>query len=349
MTKGAILSSADVHEAGCSEIARFGFLLLPEFPLYALVPAIEALRIANQNHGRKLYDWLLLSESGSSVRSGNGTTLSVDATIKEVTCLPTVLVFAGNHPTQHISKQLLSWLRRLGRHGSTLGGIDTGTFALAKAGLLDGHQVTMHWESISTFRECYPHIQVSEQIYCVDKNRITCAGGHATLDLMLHLIAKHDGAALSQIVANAFVTHRPRHESEAQRFEQELLANESKSPLKCILHDMEQNIQTPLTAETLAKRAGISVRALSRIVHDRIGESPMNYYRKLRLQSARNALFYSDLAIQDIALTCGFSSPEVFSRTFRGHFGVSPREFRRKFATDELKHFRPELEQRLIS
>ena len=346
MLKGACDQTAGLHEA--PEIVRYGFLLMPEFPLYALIPAIESLRIANQNHGRKLYDWLLLSESGSSVRSSNGTSLSVDATIREINCLPTVLVFAGNHPTQHNSKLLLNWLRRLGRHGSTLGGIDTGTFVLAEAGLLDGHQVTMHWESISTFRECYPHIKVSEQIFCVDKNRVTCAGGHATLDLMLHLITKRDGAALSQIVANAFVTHRPRHESEAQRFEQELLESESKSPLKCILQDMEKNIQTPLTAETLAKRAGISVRALSRVVHDRIGESPMNYYRKLRLQSARNALFYSDLPIQDIALTCGFSSPEVFSRTFRGHFGVSPREFRRKFASDELKHFRPELEQRLI-
>lgn len=349
MIKGASDNMAGLHVAEAPEIARFGFLLLPEFPLYALVPAMEALRIANQNHGRKLYDWLLLSESGSSVRSGNGMSLSVDATIKEISWLPTVLVFAGNHPTQHISKQLLNWLRRLGRHGTTMGGIDTGTFALAEAGLLDGHQVTMHWESVSTFRECYPKIQVSEQIFCVDNNRVTCAGGHATLDLMLHLIARRDGAALSQIVANAFVTHRPRHDSEAQRFEPKLLANDSNSPLTRILHDMEQNIQTPLTAETLAKRAGISVRALSRVVHDRIGESPMNYYRKLRLQSARNALFYSDMAIQDIAITCGFSSPEVFSRTFRGHFGVSPREFRRKFASDELKHFRPELDQRLMS
>ncbi|MFO0992524.1 MAG: AraC family transcriptional regulator [Hyphomicrobiales bacterium] len=116
-----------------SDVVRFGFLLLPEFPLYALVPAMEALRIANQNHGRKLYDWLLISESDTSVRSGNGMSLSVDATIAGVNSLPTVLVFGGNHPMQHLSKRLLNWLRRLARHGCVMGGIDTGTFALAES------------------------------------------------------------------------------------------------------------------------------------------------------------------------------------------------------------------------
>lgn len=337
------------HRSEEPEIERFGLLLLPEFPLYALAPAIEALRIANQNHGRKVYDWLLLSETGPSVRSSNGMSLSVNATIKEINWLPTVLVFAGNHPTQHISKQLLNWLRRLARHGSTIGGIDTGTFALAEAGLLDGHRVTMHWESVSTFRECYPRIEVVEQLFCVDRDRITCAGGHATLDLMLYLIARRQGIALAQVVANAFVAHRPRHDGEPQRLEPKLLGIDNSSPIARILQDMEQNIQTPLTAQSLAKRAGISVRALTRIVHDRLGESPMQYYRKLRLQSARNALFYSDLAIQDIATSCGFSSPEVFSRTFKEHFGLSPREFRNRFASDELKRFRPELEQQLMS
>ena len=327
-----------------SDVIRFGFLLLPEFPLYALVPAMEALRIANQNQGRKLYDWVLISEDGASVCSGNGMSLGVDATIADITWLPKVLVFGGNHPTQHLSKRLLNWLRRLARHGCVMGGIDTGTFALAGAGLLDGHTVTMHWESVSTFRERYPGIRVSEQLFEIDEERMTCAGGHATLDLMLAVIAKRHGSALAQVVANAFVAHRPRAESEPQRLPPRILTNDINSPLNRILQDMENNIQTPLSAQTLARRAGVSVRALSRLLHDRLGESPMSYYRKVRLQAARNSLFYSDVAIQDVAASCGFASPEVFSRTFKYHFGVSPREFRRRFAADELRRFRPEFD-----
>jgi AraC-like DNA-binding protein len=82
-------------------------------------------------------------------------------------------------------------------------------------------------------------------------------------------------------------------------------------------------------------------------MRDRTGEPPMRYYRKVRLQAARNALFYSESPIQDIGLSCGFSSPEVFSRTFRMHFGMSPREFRQKFAREELSRYRPELELQL--
>lgn len=330
------------------DVVRFGFLLLPEFPLYALVPAMEALRIANQNHGSKLYDWVLMSESGLPVRSGNGMSLSVDARIADVNWLPTVLVFGGNHPIQHLSKRLLNWLRRLARHGCVMGGIDTGTFALAEAGLLEGRDVTMHWESVSTFRERYPGIQVSEQLFRIDEERVTCAGGHATLDLMLALIAMRHGAVLAQVVANAFVAHRPRNEAEPQRLSPRILSNDLASPLTRILQDMENNIQTPLSAKALARRAGVSVRALSRLLNDRLGESPMSYYRKIRLQAARNALFYSDVAIQDVAASCGFASPEVFSRTFKDHFGVSPREFRHRFAADGLRRFRPELEQRLV-
>jgi len=338
----------DSRRRNASDVIRFGFLLLPEFPLYALVPAMEALRIANQNHGRKLYDWLLISESEASVRSGNGMSLSVDATIADVAALPTVLVFGGNHPMQHLSKRLLNWLRRLARHGCTMGGIDTGTFALAEAGLLSGREVTMHWESVSTFKEHYPGIKVCDRLYKIDDDRITCAGGHATLDLMLGLIGKLHGAALAQIVANAFVAHQPRIETEPQRPQPRLLGNDSNSPLKRVFRDMEQNINTPLSAPALAKRAGISVRALSRLLHGRIGESPMSYYRKIRLQAARNALFYSDTAIQDIAASCGFASPEVFSRSFKDHFGISPRVFRQRFTSDELRRFRPEIEQKLL-
>lgn len=333
--------------AGNGDAVRYGFLLLPEFPLYALVPAIEALRIANQNRGRRLYDWSLISVDGEAVKAGNGMSLTVDASIADISWFPTVFVFGGNHPVQQFSKRLLNWLRKLARHGGVLGGVDTGAFALAEAGLLNGYKVTVHWESVTTFRDMYPGIEVTEQLYMIDRDRITCAGGHATLDMMLGLIARRDGPALAQVVANAFVAQRTRRENEPQRLEARQLSGDSHSPFTRILHDMEENITVPLSAHHLAERAGISLRALSRVLRDRIGEPPMRYYRKVRLQAARNALFYSDIPIQDIAASCGFGSPEVFSRTFKTHFGLAPREFRRKFASDELKRFRPELDQQL--
>lgn len=336
------LKSEDNPERIC-----FGFLLLPEFPLYGLVPAIEALRIANQNNGRKIYDWQLISETGGPVHAGNGVSLNVDTTVTNAGWLPIVLVFAGNHPTRHLSKGVLNWLRRLARHGSVVGGVDTGAFALAEAGLLHDRRATLHWESFFTFRELYPDIEVIEQLYNIDRGRITCAGGHATLDMMLDIISGLNGPALAQVVANAFVAHRQRDSDEPQRLDPWPPHQDGKSPLNRVLQGMEENIQTPLSAGALADQAGVSVRALNRLVHESLGDAPMSYYRKVRLQAARRMLFYSDLAIRDVAFACGFGSPEVFSRCFKAHFGVSPREYRRRTSSHELERYRPELRQEL--
>lgn len=112
---------------------------------------------------------------------------------------------------------------------------------------------------------------------------------------------------------------------------------------------METSLETPLSVRQLAAQAGISVRQLERLVQNAFGESPMRYYLKLRLQVARNHLFYGRMPIQQIAEVCGFSSPAVLSRTFRAYFGVSPRAFRAQFSGDQLRRFHPEIRQQLTA
>ncbi|MFL5258198.1 MAG: GlxA family transcriptional regulator [Hyphomicrobiales bacterium] len=329
------------------DVVRYGFLLLPEFPLYALIPAIEALRIANQNSAKRLFSWHMFSADGSPVKASNGMTMPVEAAIIGVKWFPTVFVCAGNHPMEHARKSVLNWLRRLDRHGATLGGIDTGPLILAAAGLLEGYRVTLHWEALNMFRDQFPDISVSEQLFVHDRERITCAGGSAALDLMLHLIARRHGSGLAQIVANAFIAQRPRSESEPQRVPATQISGDRNSPLTRILEEVEHNLEAPVSAGELAAKARLSVRAMGRILRDRVGESPMRYYLKMRLQAARNALFYSDVPIHDIAARYGFSCPEVFSRSFKAHFGVTPRSFRQQFTAERLRLFRPELEQQI--
>jgi transcriptional regulator GlxA family with amidase domain len=326
---------------------QIGFLLLPQFSLYTLVPAIESLRIANQNAGRQLFSSHLFSVDGRPVPACNGMLLTPERSIGEVPYFPTLFVCAGNEPSQHCAKRLLNWLRRLARHGAVLGGLDTGTFALAAAGVLEGYRATVHWETIGVLRELYPNVTVSEQLYVVDRHRITCAGGTATLDLMLYLIGTKCGRNLAQIVANGFVHGRRRHDAEQQRVSADDAFGHADPRLARVIQAMEADIEAPLSAVELAAAAGMSVRQLERLVRDRLDDTPMRYYLKLRLQTARNHLFYGDMPIQDIAAACGFSSPPVFSRTFHAHFGLSPREFRSQFSGDQLRRFRPEIRQQL--
>lgn len=320
-----------------------GFLLLPEFPAYAFVLASEALRVANQNAGARLFSAYLITADGKPVSAGNGMTITPDLGIADAPFLPTVIVFACNHPEDHARRATLNWLRRLDRHGALLGAVDTGQFVLAKAGLLDGYTVTLHWEAMSLFREHYPEIELRETLFAIDRNRITCAGGVATLDMMLHLIAGRHGRALAEVVANGLVHGRIRNDGESQRATAEDALGVVNQRLASIIHAMEAHLETPLTTEALALRAGISVRQIERLMRETLGETPSRYYLKLRLQAARNHLFYGNMPIQEISRACGFSSPSVLSRAFRHHFGVSPREFRRQFSADRLERFRPEL------
>src|SRR5262245_27167330 len=331
------------------EPERVGFLLLPEFPIYAVIPAVEALRIANQNSGRRLYDWQLVSIDGGPVQAGNGMSLSVDAGLTEIPWIPTAIVCAGNHPLQHVNRRVLDWLRRLSRHGAALGAIDTGVFALARAGLLEGYRVTLHWEAAGMFRDLYPQIAVREQLFEIDRDRLTCAGGLAALDLMLELIRRRHGLRLAQIVANGFVAQRLRRPEEPQRPESDWALAHAGSPLGAVLALMKQNLGAPLRTAELAAAAKLSSRALHRLMQKHLGCSPMRYYRRMRLAAARNALFYSDLPIQDIAADCGFSSPALFSRSFHGRYGESPREYRSKITREELRRFTPELDHRIAS
>lgn len=328
-------------------VEEIGFLLLPQFPIYATILALEALRIANQCAGRRLFRTSLFSVDGRPVRATNGMELEPDRGIGEVPFCPMVIVVAGNEPLPHLSRTLLGWLRRLDRHGAVLGAIDTGASALARAGLLRGVKVAVHWEATPLFREHFPELEPVEQLYTVDASRLTCAGGIATLDLMLELIRRRAGSELAETVRAGLVHKRARAAAEPQHPPHPTLTGPTDRRLESVIAFAERHLDQPLPPRELARRIGLSVRQLERLTKARLGESPAELVRRLRLLAARNHLFYGDLSIQEIAVATGFSSPSVLSRCFKARFGLPPREFRKQFSGDRLERFRPEVRQEL--
>jgi transcriptional regulator GlxA family with amidase domain len=181
---------------------RFAFVLLPKFSMMAFASAIEPLRIANRMAERTLYDWQIVSKEGGLVRASNGCMVATDQGLAEVSVapgqnLPTLILCTGLGAEHIADRELFAWLRRADRSGAVLGAICTGAHLLARAGLLDGHRCTIHWENLPGFMEQFPEIDVSADLFEVDRNRLTCAGGTAARDLMLHLIARDHGQALA--------------------------------------------------------------------------------------------------------------------------------------------------------
>jgi AraC family carnitine catabolism transcriptional activator len=331
-----------------SSCPHFNFILQPEFPANALILASDALRIANQNSGREIFRWNFVSESGGPVRASNGMWFDVDCEIQTMAPADVVLLFEGNLPTQRNSQALLGQLRASARFGAIVGGVDTGAFALAQAGLIgtgEASELVLHWEAVPTFRERFPTATILNQIYLVQDGRAHCAGGVAALDLVLDLIAGFNGSALANEVANALV-HTRRDAATEQRNDPRPASQHT--PLSGqIVALMEDNLDFPLTLGELAGELGISQRTLSRECNRMFGESPMRIYLHVRLQAARNILFYEEFSIKEVALACGFSYPALFSRAFRKLFNQTPRDFRLAVRQSQSLAVRPEI-RRLI-
>lgn len=329
-------------------VPAFNFILQPEFPLNALVLASEALRIANQNSGREIFRWRFVSEDGAPVRASNGLWMSADDSLHAMPAADFYLVFEGNLPMQRNSSKLLNQLRTAARFGATIGAVDTGTFALAQAGLIDRREVVLHWEAVPAFRERFPGVGVNGQIYLIDGQRLTCAGGIATLDMMLDLIGRLKTPTLASEVANALV-YAPRPAATPQRLDD--LPGGARKPVLSdrIVALMERNLDFPLPLDEIAERLEVSPKTILRECRRSFDETPMRLYLRIRLQAARNMLFYEEFGIKDVATACGFSYPSVLSRAFHAQFGMTPRDFRASLRRQQSQTYRPEVRRLSIT
>lgn len=324
------------------DLSEVAFLLVPEFSAYGLVPLAEALRIANQNSGQRLFHWRYISHDGSPVQASSG--LVHDEIHGDLGLLGeagVVFVCAGNHPLQYSSARLHAALRRFARFGGIIGAIDGGAFILAEAGLLNGHSATVHWEMEDLFVERYPQITLRRDLFVLDGSVLTCAGGIASLDMALWMIEQLHGKALAQVVANGFVYPFPRNTSDPQSATISVSEPERLDPrLRRMVDFMHSHVESPLSVEQLSRQCGISRRHLSRLCREQLGRTPENYYLQLRIEAAKVHLFHSAMSIKTIGLKCGFSTSQDFSRAFRRLAGVTPRVFRDQYNTANLALFR---------
>ncbi|MEM6481824.1 MAG: AraC family transcriptional regulator, partial [Pseudomonadota bacterium] len=173
------------------------FVLLPKLTLLAFTSAIEPLRVANQVSGKALYRWFVMSEDGAGVICSCGVNIKPDSELRALPKAAQVFICAGIEPNSTSTATLNRWLARQAAHGVYPGGICTGAFALAKAGLLTDRRFTLHWENQPAFRETYPGLEPTGHLYEIDGTLLTCGGGSAASDMMLELIERDHGPALA--------------------------------------------------------------------------------------------------------------------------------------------------------
>ena len=256
----------------------------------------------------------------------------VDGPLATLEAASILYVVAAYDPLAHVDRTLKHWLKRQANAGITLGGVDTGAFVLAEAGLLQGFRVTVHWETIAAFIERYPELRTSHEIFEIDGQRITSAGGTASMDLMLELIARRHGRDLAIRVADQFVLGQIRPQKNLQRSPLGERYGVNNTKLLSAIAQMEQHIETPLAIDPLAANVGITRRQLERLFRTGMSESPAGFYLNLRLERGRQLLQQTDLSVMEVSLACGFESSSYFARCYKNRFQRPPRQDRRATA-----------------
>ena len=303
---------------------RFVFVLLDQFTMLCFACAVEPLRIANRMAGRTLYTWRIIGEGGESVTCSNGVTFRLDGDLDEIARDDTVMLCGGMHIQKATTKRVISWLRREARRGVTVGGLCTAGHTMARAGLLDGKRATIHWENQDSFAEEFDEVDLTKSVFVVDGNRISTAGGTASIDLMLKLIADDHGEELASAVADQLIYSSIRTDQDTQRLSIPSRIGVRHPKLGQVIQIMEQNIEEPISPALLARDVGLSTRQLERLFRRYLNRSPKRYYMELRLQKARNLLLQTDMSVINVALACGFTSPSHFSKCYRAQYETTP-------------------------
>jgi transcriptional regulator GlxA family with amidase domain len=241
-----------------------------------------------------------------------------------------VFVCGGIDVERAYDAATLAYLRRLARAGVKLGALCTGSYVLARAGLLSSYRCAIHWENIAAVREEFPDVEFTNEVFVIDRDRYTASGGTAPLDLMLNLIADRGGSALAAAISEGFIHERIRAPSDQQRIP--LLARVGAGQQKIIdaASLMEAHVDEPLSLDAVAGRVGLSRRHLERLFRQHLDCHPARWYRDLRLNRARQLLLQTNMSVTAVTVSCGFQSPAHFSTCYKALFGHPPSAERRR-------------------
>ncbi|MFQ6552223.1 GlxA family transcriptional regulator [Aestuariibius insulae] len=303
---------------------RFVFVLFEGFSLLSFASALDCIRIANRVSQKDLYQWIFLTEEGAGIRCSAGTEILADDELIELSRDDVVILCGGVNIQNATTKKILSWLRREARRGITIAGLCTAAYAMAQAGLLNRRRATIHWENQDSFTEEFEDVTLTKSVFVVDDNRYTTAGGTASIDLMLKLIAEDHGEDLAASVADQLIYSSIRTDQDTQRLSVPTRIGVRHPKLSRVIQMMEANIEEPISPSILARDVGMSTRQLERLFRRYLNRSPKRYYMDLRLQKARNLLMQTDMSVINVALACGFASPSHFSKCYRAHYEITP-------------------------
>ncbi len=304
---------------------RVGILLTPDFGLTSFTSIVEVMRSANTLQGSKVYAWQIIAARAGPIPSTAGVAIVAEPLPAEHVKFQRVFIPAAGNPALFENGRVLQWLRRAHRHGAQMVGVSGGAFLLAKAGLLQGRRFTIHWEHIEPLQQAFPELTPRTTVHEIDGSTATAAGGIATFDLMLTLLAQDCGAAFSARVGDWLLHTERRSGAQLQRSDPGTRNAVEHGALTRVMAHIERHAHESLTLEALARHAELSGRQLERLFQDYLGRTVHQHLIDVRLSRSQVLLRQTRLPIGEVALATGYASASHFSQLYRARFGLTPR------------------------
>lgn len=315
-----------------------GFILARRFTLCAFANFVDVLRLAADEGDRSrpiLCDWTVLSDTMDPVASSSGITVQPKERLGDPRRFDYIVVVGGlMDETPSLSQAYHRFLHQAAEANIPLIGICTGAFFLHQAGLLNGYRCCVSWFHHSDFLEQFEGLNpVADQIFVVDRDRLTCSGGASSAHLAAYLVDKHVGRAQASkslhimIIDDALQADKPQPGLPLDLKTQDPIVQRA-------LLLMQQNIDTPISVQDIAQRMGNSKRQIERHFRLALNTSPQAAFLDMRLDFAKHLVEKTQKSVAQIAVDCGFCDSSHLSRMFRRRYGVTPQSFRQTTYTD---------------
>ncbi len=319
--------------ADASPRLRVGFLLAPNFTLTAFAGFVDALRLAADEGDRSRpieIEWSVIGKPGGAVASSCGAAVQPWAEMEDPERYDYIVVVGGLlHGGQKVLPGTYPFLKSAARAGVALVGLCTGSFVLARAGLLEGYVACVSWFHREEFVAEFPgQGMITNRMFIVDRDRMTCAGGTSVVHLAAYIIEKHCGRALASKSLRIMIEDQPLPANTPQP-ESVVTRQSHDSVVRQAMLLIEQKLGQPDPLTEVSAALGISMRQLERKFAADVGLTPRDYRLQLRLTRARWMIEHTDLSVTDVGFECGFGDCSHFSRAFTNHFKVRPSSLRR--------------------
>lgn len=299
---------------------KINILLFDRFSNHCLANTVEPMRAANsmlRHHG---YTWQFLTVDGENVQSSSGMQVTPHGSLGDSSgTFLFIMPSYGFH--DYTGRAISQQIKHAAKRYDCVAGLDTGSWLMAQAGLLDGRRATIHWDELTNFAESFPNVDVQRQRFIHDGDVITCSGAMAAFDLIMHLIGQTHGQLLAMEVAQLFMTQ------DSARAHASLQSGKGRLVNKAISY-MSEHLENPTTIKNIARTLGVSQKTLDARMKAELNVTPQVVYKTLRLNLARKLVVGTDQPVSEIAGRCGYENASAMTRAFKAQFGQTPRELR---------------------